>query len=175
MAKNANFPVYLSMTNPVAVLIELHAGAAEREISAAWRAYQKTEMAGLDLGKICCEWRDKLKSKGGYNTKGKGLVQLLDELSIPRSTAYWWINRYELSIGVKTAKPEIEKPEVTSPWTPAGEKRANRSEPLDSEDAVIDLALRIIDAGYKALKGTVDASHLHAAVTLARTSLKATL
>jgi hypothetical protein len=54
------------------------------------------------------------------------------------------------------------------PWTPADEKRKNRSEPLASEAAVIRLALGVIDAGQKVLKGTVDASQLHAAVTLAK-------
>lgn len=82
-------------------IIEYDVATAQREISAAWHAYQQTEQRGLEFGRVCCEWRDKFKSKGGYGSKGKGLVQHLDELSIPRSTAYWWMARYE--------KPEKEE------------------------------------------------------------------
>lgn len=78
-------------------------------IEAAWKKYQVTEKYGLEFGKALCRYRDEHKSKGGNGSKGKGLGQLLDELSIPKSTAYWWINRYEISIGVKEPKPEKER------------------------------------------------------------------
>lgn len=78
--------------------------SAQAEINTAWVAYQKNEKHGLEFGRVCCEWRNAIKSKGGYGTKGKGLVQLLDELSIPKSTAYWWMNRYKASIGTKQYK-----------------------------------------------------------------------
>lgn len=92
------------------------ATAAEREILSAWREYQITEKYGLDFGKVCCKWRDKVKSKGGGGTKGQGLVQLLDELSIPKSTAYWWIDRYEVSIGKKKRTLESLMSSESEDW-----------------------------------------------------------
>ena len=75
-----------------------------------------------------------------------------------------------------TAAPAVEDdkapaPQASKVWTRADEKRANRSEPIRSEDAVVTLALKVIDAGYKALKDSEDPSHLHAAVRLAKLSL----
>jgi hypothetical protein len=82
-------------------------------IKAAW---QKIEKYNLEFGKVCCEWRDKFKAQG-FRKEGDGVSPILDELGIPKSTAYWWMNKYEISIGAKTAKPEREKPEASSPWT----------------------------------------------------------
>jgi hypothetical protein len=45
-------------------------------------------------------------------------------------------------------------------------------EPVLSEDEVKTLALRVIDAGFEALKDSVDPSHLHAATRLAKQSLR---
>jgi len=31
-----------------------------------------------------------------------GISPMLDKLNIPKSTAYWWMDKYEISIGVKS-------------------------------------------------------------------------
>ena len=66
-----------------------------QKIRDAWTAYQPTETRGLKLGQACCEYRDANKSKGGCGSKGKGLLQKLEELTIPVSTAYYWMSRFE--------------------------------------------------------------------------------
>src|SRR5271157_572074 len=63
------------------------------EIKAAW---QRIEKYNLEFGKVCCEWRDKFKAKG-FRKEGDGVSPILDELGIPKSTAYWWMNQYEIS------------------------------------------------------------------------------
>ena len=73
----------------------------ESEVRQTWCAYKDTEHAGIDFGRACYEYRNEHRSAGGAGSKGKGLVQLLDELSCPKSTAYYWIERYEVSIGNK--------------------------------------------------------------------------
>src|SRR5438045_1625623 len=73
-----------------------------QKIASAWHAYRRDgEPLGLALGRVLCEYRDDHRSRGGNGTKGQGLVQALDELNIPKSTAYFWMNRYEVSIGKK--------------------------------------------------------------------------
>jgi hypothetical protein len=138
------------------------------EIEVAW---QKIEKYNLEFGKVCCEWRDKFKAKG-FRKQGDGVSPILEELGIPASTAYFWMSKYEISIGVKPTKPEKQKPEASPSWTPDKEKRKNRTESIGSEDAIVALARKVIDAGYEALKDSIDPSHLHAAVTLAKQSLE---
>ena len=131
------------------------------EIKAAW---QRIEKYNLEFGKVCCEWRDKFKAKG-FRKEGDGVVPILEQLGIPISTAYFWMNKYEISIGVKPARPEKEKPEAPSVWTPAGEKRANRSDPIAGMKGYKLLAKKMLEAGYRALlsKKAADQSHLWAA------------
>jgi hypothetical protein len=75
---------------------------AEKKIAvmkAAWQVYQKNfAKYGLAFGKACCELRDTY-SAAGYI--GKGFVQVCTTLKIPRRTAYWWIERYEVSAGLR--------------------------------------------------------------------------
>jgi hypothetical protein len=68
------------------------------KIADIWSKYQVTEDNGLELGKLLYEYP---RSSGGCGSRKTGLVQLLDTLSIPRSTAYWWIDRYKESVGLK--------------------------------------------------------------------------
>lgn len=82
-------------------LVETAQPLWQRKISVAWSAYQKTEHHGLELGRVLCEARDNLRSKGGFGTKGKGLTGYLQVLGIPRGTSDYWMDRYENSIGVK--------------------------------------------------------------------------
>jgi hypothetical protein len=139
------------------------------EIKSAW---QRIEKYNLEFGKVCCEWRDRFKARG-FRKEGDGVSPILDELGIPKSTAYFWLNKYEISIGVKPAKPEKQKPEAPSLWTPADEKRANRSDPIAGLDGYKMLANKMLDAGYSALltKKAADRSHLWAAKDWAKLRL----
>jgi hypothetical protein len=83
-----------------------------QNIITAWKVYQPVEVRGLELGQACCEYRDANKSKGGYGSKGQGLLQKLEELSIPTSTAYYWMNRYQVSVGLKEEILEQPNPEL---------------------------------------------------------------
>jgi hypothetical protein len=133
---------------------------AVAEIKAAW---QKTEKYNLEFGRVCCEWRDKFKQrKTGPQSKGTGFIPILKKTGVPISTAYWWMERYEVSIG---AKPEKQKLEAPSPWTPENEKRANRSEPIACIEKYKILAKKMLEAGFSELlkKKAADQSHLWAA------------
>jgi hypothetical protein len=83
------------------------------------------------------------------------------------------MNRYEVSIGAKTAKPEKQKPEAPAPWTPANEKRANRSEPIACMDGYKILAKQMLEAGFCELlkKKAADQSYLWAAKDWAKLRL----
>lgn len=131
------------------------------EINAAW---QRIEKYNLEFGKVCCEWRDRFKARG-FRRRGDGVVPILEQLGIPTSTAYYWMNRFELSIGVKPAKPEKQKPETPSLWTRENEKRANRSDPIAGMKGYKILAKKMLEAGYHSLltKKAADQSHLWAA------------
>jgi hypothetical protein len=139
------------------------------EIKAAW---QKIEKYNLEFGKVCCEWRDKFRARG-FRKRGDGVVPILEQLGIPASTAYFWMNKYEISIGVKSARPEKQKRETPSLWTPENEKRANRSDPIADMKGYKPLAKRMLDAGYRALleKKAADQSHLWAAKDWAQLKL----
>lgn len=141
---------------------------ARTEIKAAW---QKIEKYNLEFGRVCCEWRDKFKARG-FRKNGDGVVPILEKLNIPASTAYFWMNKYELSIGVKPAKPEKHKPETPSVWTPPDEKRQNRSDPAEMKTYKV-LVKKMLNAGYRTLKAekAADPSHLWAAKDWAKLTL----
>ena len=90
----------------IAAIVEYDKASIKREILTAWRTYKQTEKYGLKFGEVCYEWQKKLATVSGVGNKGKGLVPTLESLSIPVSTAYWWIDRYKESIGIKEPKPE---------------------------------------------------------------------
>jgi len=146
------------------------------EIKAAWQQYRTTEKYGLEFGKVCCEWREKFgQQRTGPLTKGTGLAQILSQLNPPckEGKAYYWMNQYEISTGAKAAKPEKQKPEAPSPWTPDNEKRANRSEPIACMDGYKLLAKKMLEAGFRELlkKKAADQSHLWAAKDWAKLRL----
>jgi hypothetical protein len=92
-------------------LVETAQPSAEREILAAWLPYKdKGEPLGLEFGKVIHEWKTKLKSKGGYHSKGKGLSGILTVLEIPRHIADYWEARYRVTIG------EIDSGMVPTNW-----------------------------------------------------------
>jgi hypothetical protein len=78
---------------------------ATTEIGQAWNACQKPN---LEFGKICCKWRDLFgQKKSGPQTKGTGLAQILSQLSINEGTAYYWMEKYEISIGTKVPRVAV--------------------------------------------------------------------
>ena len=87
------------------ILTPSEIGEFEQELQSAWNAYQKmTEKHGLELGRVCHELRVKFKAQG---KKGQGLRPILDKVGIPRSTAYWWMERYEINAGLREAKDQV--------------------------------------------------------------------
>jgi len=167
-----------------------------QELRAAWSEYQTVERKGLAFGQRLYELRANSEVVQGGTT----FTSSLDKAGIPRRTAHYWLQNYEVSIGVRQEKEEKVKdasvvqaeqpttsgevPYRTEPlapisepkaWTRDMEKRKNRSKPAKSEQAVIRLALRVVAEGYKVLKGKVDPSHLHAAVTLAKLRVRGEL
>lgn len=87
---------------------------AEQNIAAAWKAYRETEKYGLRFGKVCCEWRDEFGAQGSRT--GGGLRPILDKVGIPKSTAYWWMEQYEISIGVKK-RLDVHYSSESDDWT----------------------------------------------------------
>jgi hypothetical protein len=78
--------------NPTAA--EVFGEAYQRlEIGSAWRDCQKAEKAGLELGRVCCEWRNRLRTQGDRNDKV--FLQLCKKLKVPHQTACYWIEQWE--------------------------------------------------------------------------------
>ena len=94
----------------VAAVIEFDLASVKKEIASAWGECKRAEKYGLKFGEVCYGWQQKLTRQG---TKGEGLRPILDEVGIPKSTAYWWIDRYKESVGIKESKQE--KPEYETP------------------------------------------------------------
>jgi hypothetical protein len=157
------------------------------ELTRAWGEYQTVERKGLAFGQRLYELRAHSEVVQGGTT----FTSSLDKAGIPRRTAHYWIQNYEVSIGVREEKVvkdasvvQAEQPTTsgevpyrTEPlaptsepkaWTRDMEKRKNRSKPAESEQALIRIGLRALTEGQKVLKGKVDPSQLHAAVTLAK-------
>ena len=93
------------------------------EESAILAAYKASEKHGLDFGRLCYEYREKYSAQGSRT--GGGLRPMLEKVGIPSSTAYFWIERYELVIGVRQPKQEptpepetLEEGEAHTPPVP---------------------------------------------------------
>src|ERR1035437_7466138 len=88
-------------------------------VRTAWEAYKPVERHGLEFGEALCTLRDVLKSQG---KKGEGLLPRLEQVGIPTSTAYFWMNRYQVSVGQKQAKileqpsPELKGSDYAHLW-----------------------------------------------------------
>jgi hypothetical protein len=83
---------------------------AKREIKCAWEQYKQSTIKrftdGLEFGRLCYEWQARYKSQG--SRKGKGFEHVLEQLAIPKTTAYRWIKRYETRIGLRATRNEVE-------------------------------------------------------------------
>jgi hypothetical protein len=108
---------------------------AQAEIAAAWQKYQQVEKRGLEFGETVYRWREKFKAQGNRSGTGKGLLPILEQVGIPTSTAYWWINRYEVSVGLKAAPTpkELEDEEDDSYEPPTPHDRHAEDEDDDPE------------------------------------------
>jgi hypothetical protein len=88
---------------------------AIEELRQAWQACEKHS---LEFGKVCHKWRERLSAQGSRSNAG--LRPYLDEVGIPASTAYYWIEKYEISIGAKEEKPK-KQPVKEEPVEPSFE------------------------------------------------------
>jgi hypothetical protein len=79
------------------------------KVCTSWKVCTKH---GLEFGRDCCKLRDELKSVGGGGTKGLGFSGYMESQDIPRGTYEYWMNSYEISIGVKAAKPAKAKTDI---------------------------------------------------------------
>jgi len=74
--------------------------SAAHEINMAWEQYKKSTVKhfrdALEFGRVCHEWQLRYKSQGSRH--GKGFERVLQQLGIPKSTAYRWIRRYEIRL-----------------------------------------------------------------------------
>jgi hypothetical protein len=102
--------------NPTATAITL-IPAAESMIRDLYAKYQGAEgrakasiaarrEAGLALGKALCELRAQAEVVSGGTT----FDRTLKSLEIPRRTAYRWVKKYELSVGIKVKPLAIPDP-----------------------------------------------------------------
>jgi len=69
--------------------------SARKEIGSAWKGCQKLEKRGVEFGKRCYVWQEKLRNQG------LSICALWKELNIPRQTAYRWIETYLETEGLK--------------------------------------------------------------------------
>ena len=75
---------------------------ATTEIGQAWNACQKPN---LEFGKVLYKWREAFSAQGSRT--GGGLAQILRKLNINEGVAYYWIEKYEISIGAKVPKVAV--------------------------------------------------------------------
>jgi hypothetical protein len=84
---------------------------ARHSLSVAWTSYRQSTIQhfreGLEFGRVCHEWRAQYKAQG--SRKGKGFDHLLEAMSIPRTTAYRWIRRYEIRNGLCARRNEVRE------------------------------------------------------------------
>jgi hypothetical protein len=73
--------------------------SAKQEIETAW---QNVRTKGLEFGRVCYEWLERLggKSVGGRQSSGDGLAGILAQLNIPRHIADYWMHEYEFANGL---------------------------------------------------------------------------
>ncbi|HXZ31452.1 MAG TPA: hypothetical protein VEH30_04165 [Terriglobales bacterium] len=86
----------------------INVSALEAAVLSAWQDYKKNaEPRGLEFGRTVYELRKQSEVVQG----GTSFKQTLTKLDIPHSTAYFWIARYEESIGKRTPSEPTKKPD----------------------------------------------------------------
>src|SRR5437773_2037460 len=74
-------------------------------LAKAYGDYQQVaEKSGLQFGKTLYEWRSKFKAQG---KKGQGFLPVLEAAAIPTRTAYYWLEKYEVSAGLRKEETEF--------------------------------------------------------------------
>lgn len=87
----------------------LDVSTAKRELNVAWEQYKQSSIKnykdGLGLGRVCYEWRAKYKAQGSHS--GRGFDHVLEQIGIPKTTAYRWIRRYEMKNALRAKRNEV--------------------------------------------------------------------
>ena len=96
-------------TPATAALHDTQQTTRQQAIQELRQAWQNSERHNLEFGRVCYKWREHLSSQGSRSNEG--LRPYLDEVGIPASTAYYWIEKYEISIGTKVPKVAVPLPE----------------------------------------------------------------
>lgn len=82
---------------------------AKQEIGGAWIRYRQSAIKyfkdGLEFGRTCHQWQARYRAQGSRS--GRGFERLLEELHIPKTTAYRWIRRYEIKWGLRAKGNEV--------------------------------------------------------------------
>jgi hypothetical protein len=132
-------------------------------LRATWQAYQVADAErskrGLDFGKACYELRERSKVVPG----GTSFRTPLNDLDIPHTTAYRWLDRYEQSIGVRPVTLEM-KPVEDDPVESPQEDVISYAEPEEParpltrrQTAMSDARKRRFEEGLSMIGGACEA------------------
>jgi hypothetical protein len=90
--------------------VQLDVSAAKLELNVAWEQYKQSTIKhyhhGIEFGQVCYDWRTRYKAQGSRS--GKGFDHLLEQIGIPKTTAYRWIRLYETRNGLRARRNEVE-------------------------------------------------------------------
>jgi hypothetical protein len=102
----------LLSTEPVSTHLELvpELSLAKEEINIAWERYKLSTIKrfkdGLEFGRTCHEWQLQHKAQGSRT--GKGFEHVLEQLAIPKTTAYRWVRRYAMNEALRAKRNEVK-------------------------------------------------------------------
>ena len=134
--------------------LECDIAVVKQDLLKKWHQCRRAEKYGLEFGKACYAWRQKLIQTGSTTT----LEDVWKDLKITDDAGNRWLSVYMKANG-------IERLHI--------EKRKNRSEPPDSFEVLRALAKKMLTIGFQQLKETdIDPSHLDAAKTWAMCRLE---
>jgi hypothetical protein len=75
------------------------APVSKSQLKRGWEEYRRdAEPKGLAFGKLCYDFRTAAEVVQG----GTSFRATLNELGIPKSTAYFWLQRHEIFLGLRT-------------------------------------------------------------------------
>lgn len=78
-------------------------------VKSTWDALRVSEKQqgkrGLQFGRALCELRESSKARRNW-------LELIEKLEIPAATAYWWITKYEESVGERSIPTPSAAPVV---------------------------------------------------------------
>jgi hypothetical protein len=98
---------------------------ARRELDCAWQQYRQSTIRhyknGLSFGSVCYEWRARYKAQG--SRRGLGFDHVLEQLCIPKTTAYRWIKRFEAKCAFRDGRNEVRLDQGPAALSERREKR----------------------------------------------------